>query len=111
MMEWLDTVFALIVGVAIRVGLPVLITVLVVRWLKNLDEHWKTKAANETMIKARNIGCWKIKGCLSENVATCEAAAHPEVPCWHYYRQENGKLQERCIGCEVFKQAPIPVSA
>ena len=40
---------------------------------------------------------------------TC-AGYQSEQPCWQAFREENGYLQERCLGCDVFQQAPIPVN-
>ena len=113
-MEWLDSVAPLALGLVIRLGIPVLVTFLLVRWLRRLDERWQAEAearrsqAAETT-QARNIGCWEIKGCTAEQLATCQAHAHPKTPCWQWFREDGGHLQERCLGCEVFRESPVPV--
>jgi hypothetical protein len=58
-----------------------------------------------------NTGCWDVKHCTPEQKAKCPAYAHKETPCWQFYRQKNGALREGCIGCDVFKQAPVPIAS
>ena len=62
-------------------------------------------------VTASNPGCWDIKNCSAEQRANCKAHAHPETPCWQLFRERDGRLQERCVGCDVFRKAPVPVLA
>jgi hypothetical protein len=41
--------------------------------------------------------------------ATC-VGYQSEQPCSQAFREENGYLKERCLGCDVFQKAPIPVN-
>ncbi len=113
-MDWMDGAVALVLGLVIRLVIPVVITALVVRWLRRLDERWQAEA--ETLRSqaahttgAKNIGCWEIKGCEAEQLAKCQAYAHPEISCWQVFRDSGGHLQERCLGCEVFRKTPAPI--
>lgn len=112
-MEFLEGFVAIALGLVIRVGLPLVVTVFLVRWLRQLDERWKVEAQRSPTITegstARNIGCWEIKECSAEKKAVCTACEHPETPCWQHFRSTNGHLQERCLNCQIFQEAPVPV--
>jgi hypothetical protein len=43
--------------------------------------------------------------------AECRAFANQDRPCWQVYRQADGHLQERCLGCQVFRRSPVPIPA
>jgi len=111
-MEWLPTTSAMILGVLLRVAVPIVFTFLVVFFLKKLDERWKkeTDIGADQLLIPGNAGCWEINNCSEEKRAGCKAFQNPDTPCWQVFR-ENGRLQERCIGCDVFRHAPVPVTA
>jgi hypothetical protein len=111
-MEMLVAFVALVLGLLVRIVLPVGVTVLMIYFLKRMDESWQASSTTPSnMARARNAGCWEINKCPPEQRARCNAHAHPDIPCWQYYRQENnGLLPERCLACKVFRGAPIPVS-
>jgi hypothetical protein len=112
-MDWLPTTYALILGILLRLALPIVATVLIVFLLKRLDEHWKkdSDVREDQVVKPGNVGCWDINNCPEENRAACKAYQNPQTPCWQVFRMDNGRLQERCIGCEVFRHAPVPITA
>ena len=112
-MEWANSVVVVGFGLLLRLGIPLLITILLIRWLRRLDERWQTEAKAQrskvaSTVQARNIGCWEIKGCTGEQRDSCQAYKHPETPCWQVFRASDGRLQERCLGCEVFRKSPVP---
>ena len=111
-MEWLPTTFAMILGILMRIALPVIATILIVLLLKKLDERWKSESdlGPGQRVKAGNVGCWDVNKCPAEKRAACKAYQNQYTPCWQVFRAENGKLQERCIGCDVFRHAPVPVT-
>ena len=53
------TILTLIIGLLIRLALPILITILVVYALRQLDERWKreAQAVHLPVVQAHNIGC------------------------------------------------------
>lgn len=112
-MEWLTTVSAIILLVLLRVVLPVAVTITIIYVFKRLDERWKREAdlVNADFVKVGNIGCWEINQCPTEQRASCKAYNNPDKPCWQVFRDKNGRLQERCIGCDIFHQAPVPLTA
>lgn len=111
-MEWLPTTFAMILGVLLRIAVPILVTLLFITLLKWLDERWKREAdpGAKFLVKVERPCCWEFNNCPEEKLAKCKAYQNADIPCWQVFREENGRLQERCIGCEVFRHAPIPVT-
>lgn len=105
-METLTSVLAISAGLLLRLALPIFGTGLLIFFLRKLDAHWQAEA-EQPQIRTEKLECWKLKGCSDEQRSTCRAASSP-LPCWQAYRMPNGYLQERCISCDVFINAPIP---
>lgn len=105
-----------LMGILIRIGVPVLITIAAGWLLYRLDSRWQDEIRKEAVaqgknVMAANVGCWDVKGCSEESKKKCPAYSHQEMPCWQNFRSNNGELKESCLGCEVLKHAPIPVRA
>ena len=102
-------------GLLLRFGVPIVITTILIIGLTRLDEHWQVEAkaqltqASMTGLLARNVGCWEINKCPPEKLRTCAAYKNPETPCWQIFRDKSGLLQDRCLLCKVFREAPVPV--
>ena len=111
-MDWNNTILAIILGFVLRFGLPVSITILLIWWFSRLDEGWKKEAEQALGVGSRplpgNPGCWKLQECPPENRKNCRAFAHPDQPCWQVFRAQDGRLLDRCLGCQVFQTAPLP---
>src|SRR5688572_11398906 len=105
-METLTSLVAILAGLLLRLAIPVAGTLILVFLLRKLDAHWQAEA-ELTPLTTEKAECWKIKGCSEEQRKNCLGAASA-LPCWQVYRQPNGYLQEKCISCEVFINAPIP---
>lgn len=97
---------AILTGLLLRLAVPILGTGLLVYLLRKLDAHWQAEA-NVLPVTAPKVECWKIKTCSPEQQKRCIAASSP-LPCWQVYRKPNGYLQEECISCKVFVDAPTP---
>ncbi len=112
-MEWLTTVYAIILLVLLRVAIPIAVTITFIKVLKWLDERWQKEADLESaqVIKVGNVGCWEFNNCSEAQRESCMAYNNPDKPCWQVFREKNGRLQERCIGCDVFRHAPVPLNA
>lgn len=115
----MDEITAMLIffaGVLIRIGIPVLLTVALIWAFGKLDARWKREAALHKSerpalaLQVRNSGCWQTRGCSEEGRKRCPAYAQPDLPCWQVFRKDDGRLKERCIGCQVFANAPVPVS-
>jgi hypothetical protein len=105
-MENLTTFFYLLTGLLLRLAIPIAGTILVIFLLRKLDQRWKAEAE----LKPASVDkqeCWKAKGCPPEEVRNCEAAQSP-LPCWQVKRMPNGYLNEDCLTCPVFVEAPVP---
>jgi hypothetical protein len=105
-METFTSLLTLIAGLLLRLAIPILGTAILVYLLRKLDAHWQTEA-ERIPVPIETIECWKIKGCSAAQRKSCSAAAS-NLPCWQVFRQPNGYLQEKCISCEVFINAPVP---
>ena len=105
-MENLATFFYLLAGLLLRLAIPIAGTILLVFFLRKLDKRWRAEAELQPVLM-ENPECWKIKGCPPEQVENCPAAKSP-LPCWQAKRLPNGYLNEQCITCSVFIDAPVP---
>lgn len=105
-MENLNAFFAILIGLALRLAIPILITALAVLFLRRLDARWRTEGES-IPLKVQKPKCWEVFGCSTEERTNCPAAAS-ELPCWQAKRLPNGYLREACLDCVIFRQAPIP---
>ncbi|HLO30369.1 MAG TPA: hypothetical protein VK249_14590 [Anaerolineales bacterium] len=105
-METLTSFLAILVGILLRLAIPIAGTGILIYFLRKLDAHWQAEA--QLPPAPIKVECWKIKGCSPEQQKNCIAASSP-LPCWQVFRQPNGYLEEACISCKVFKEAPVPV--
>ena len=108
-MNNITAIYAVVTGVVIRLAIPIGITAIAILFLRRLDTRWQTEAEEQLpQAVVEKTKCWEIKGCTPEMRATC-AGYRSKEPCWQALREENGHLQERCLGCDVFKDAPVPI--
>ena len=105
-MEELISVLYILLGLLIRLAIPVAGTLLIVNVLRKLDAHWQAEAERQA-ISIEKVECWKIKGCPPEQIQHCATRLSP-LPCWQVNRLPNGYLQEGCLSCPVFLDAPVP---
>ena len=109
-METFTAALAVVTGIALRLAIPIGITAIAIYFLRRLDTRWQAEAEEQLLLPAvEKAKCWEINGCTAEMRATC-AGYQSEQPCWQAFREDNGYLQERCLGCDVFQKAPIPVN-
>jgi hypothetical protein len=105
-METLTSFLYLLAGLLVRLAIPIAATLLVIYILRRLDKRWQAEADLEP-VQVEKPECWKIKDCPPEQVKDCAAAKAP-LPCWQVKRLPNGYLNEDCISCPVFIDAPVP---
>jgi len=105
-MDTIVSIFAFLAGLFIRLAIPLMVTVVVIFFLRKLDARWQAEAQLQT-VKVAKPECWKIKNCPPGQIKFCKASTS-SLPCWQVYRQPNGYLREDCLTCEVFIDAPIP---
>ncbi len=102
----LDSVIAVLIGIASRLVLPILVTALVVYLLRLMDAHWQAEG-QEPITPVEKPVCWEIMGCSPAQQKACPGYASV-LPCWQARRTSNGYLREQCLGCKVFLKAPVP---
>ncbi len=105
-METLTSFFYILVGLLLRLAIPIAGTILLVFFLRKLDERWQAEAELHPQAVDKPE-CWKIKGCSPQQLENCEAYKS-DLPCWQVHRLPNGYLNEKCLSCQVFTEAPIP---
>jgi hypothetical protein len=103
----MDAVLTFVLGLLLRIGIPVGVTVLVFSLLRRLDNHWQKEAQALPVITSLQP-CWQVKGCSEEKRKNCPASIQPNIPCWQVFRTRNG-LRDGCLECEVFRLAPAPI--
>jgi len=109
-MENITAILAVVTGIALRLAIPIGITAIAIYFLRRLDNRWQAEAEEQLLLPVvEKEKCWECNDCLPEMRAAC-AGYQSEQPCWQALRKENGYLQERCLGCDVFKKAPIPIN-
>lgn len=112
-MEWLEPAVAVITGLLLRFGLPIAVTALVVWILRTLDARWQAEAEKVRVrphslgADVRQVRCWETRDCPPEKRDSCPALSQPEKPCWQIFRDDQGRLLEPCLDCEVFREAPV----
>jgi len=114
-MEFLQTLETVLIGLFMRIGLPLAVTALAAWLLLLLDRRWqeqaRRRAAQLAVGAARHsVRCWEENDCPAEKRAGCPAYARQSVPCWQAFRETSGRLPEQCLGCAVFRNAPVPTS-
>jgi hypothetical protein len=105
-METLTSILVILAGLLVRLAIPIAGTLILVYFLRKLDAHWQAESQLLPQ-SAQKLECWQAKGCSAAQQKNCLAASSP-LPCWQVFRQPNGYLQETCISCDVFINAPIP---
>ena len=105
-METMSALLALCAGLLVRLVLPIIVTLILVYFLRKLDARWQAEA-DLMPVSIQKPECWKIKGCSPKQRKECIALSS-SVPCWQVFRLPNGYLAEECISCRVFLEAPAP---
>lgn len=109
-----DTVTTVLLVMLLRFGLPILMTALIVYGLRRLDKRWQEQARNQTpveLILATTTPCWEVNNCSADTKYHCSAFLKPEVPCFQQFRAHDGRVKEKCLGCSVYREATVPVTA
>lgn len=104
-MDTMNSLYAVLTGLVIRLAIPIGITLIAIMVLKKLDAHWQKEADQSLSLDVEKPHCWEISECDPVANRDCPARTSP-VPCWQYYRLSNGYLNEKCLTCKVFLQMP-----
>lgn len=109
-MEGIHPVVVFLAGVFVRLALPIAVTLAVIHFLRRLDAHWQQEAEGQIRVQVEKPECWKIKNCPPVQRSSCPAYSSSQ-PCWQVHRLPNGYLNENCLTCNVFQNAPAPAHA
>lgn len=113
-MEILYSIFTVLTGILLRLALPMAITAVIILWLRWLDAKWQLEALQLPSAQAQPkpaVPCWETRNCSEEERAGCPVFGNRNIFCWQYFRAEEGRLQEKCLTCKVFRQTPVMVPA
>jgi hypothetical protein len=103
----MTTFLVFVLGIALRLIVPLTITIVIVFVLRKLDARWQAEAEKERIALVKDeLPCWKEQGLSVEEIRL--RAVQNNQPCWQTHRLSNGYLREACLECEVFLDAPIP---
>ncbi|MBI4732121.1 MAG: hypothetical protein HY781_08355 [Chloroflexi bacterium] len=104
----MNNTFSVLVGLLLRIGIPIGISLLVFFLLRRLDNRWQKEANLLPVAAMDQKPCWEVKNCSETKRKDCPVAAQPNVPCWQAFRTKDGLLKEACLDCDVFRQALTP---
>lgn len=112
MLEWIDLLIAAAAGLVLRFVIPLGLTALLIWWLRRLDIRWQvegeaTRRVRMEQAAAAQPPCWEINNCSAERRASCAVYGRTDMPCWQLKRELTGRLPEACLGCIVFRNAPL----
>lgn len=103
------SLIVILLGLALRLALPVAITVIAIYFLRKLDAHWQEEARREMDQPGETGQSWDLKDCPIE-----KKSANPllvsTLPCWQTHRLPSGYLNDECLSCAVFRNAPARVA-
>ncbi len=104
--------YALIIGLLLRIGIPILFTGGLIHLLNRMDARWQEEAMLQKgpILETGQQPCWLQKGCSPEEKLACPAMKSTE-PCWQVFRQSNGYLAQECLDCQVFTSALAPAKS
>lgn len=88
----------------LRVGVPILITLMIGAWLKRLLEERDAKELPQPTASTSDgqQHCWDVKHCPETERVKCVASQRPDLPCWLAVQVSGGGLKEMCYACPVF---------
>ncbi len=96
----------------LRIGVPILITLMLGAWLKHFLEERESKELPESkpLALVEQQHCWEVKQCPETEQARCVAKQRPDLPCWLALQVNGTGLKEGCYSCPIFTaRAPVTV--
>ena len=116
-MEEIWVIGSVILGFVLRIGVPLLITILIGRGLRKLDAKWKEDGQKvriqDLSISDRTIDrmtCWEFFDCSEEKRKNCKMYDQTGVLCWEIC-QKIGEEPSECLACkykEVMEKEIVP---
>ncbi len=96
----------------LRIGVPILITLMIGAWLKRLLEEHEEQPEAPLVLKPGQH-CWDVAQNEDTKQAKTAASQRPDLPCWLALQVKGTGLQEQCYSCPVYaaRQPAVPVKA
>jgi hypothetical protein len=104
----------MIIGVLLRIGIPIGGTFLLANLLRRLDARWREEAKQEQIAIPSMASvwlenpCWTSNECVEETRDNCLAYLQTNSPCWEVFHV-NGNLNQKCQECSYLEEIPIPM--
>ena len=104
--------YALIIGLLLRIGIPILFTGGLIYLLSRIDARWQEEAMRQQgpVLETGQKPRWLQEDCSPEEKLARLAVKSTE-PCWQVFRQGNGYLAQKCLDCQVFTSALAPAQS
>ncbi len=88
----------------LRIGVPILITLMIGAWLQRLLQEPETETQPSPADLANGKHCWDVNKCEETKRAQCAAFQRPDLPCWLAIQVSGQGLTEKCYSCALFTQ-------
>lgn len=104
-MDELTEILIVIGMFALRLGVPVGLTVAIGYLLRRLDSRWEAEArARPEVIRRHRAAaaqrpCWEERGCTESEKSRCAACQHTDIPCWLARLRSERRLPATCPEC------------
>ncbi len=93
----------------VRIGVPILITLMIGAWLKRILEKEDEKPQPVAQ-PASYKHCWETSNADQAQQARTVAETRPDLPCWLALQVKGSGLQESCYSCPLYTQhTPVAV--
>jgi hypothetical protein len=99
-------ILEIMMGMLLRITLPIILTLGAGWVLKRLDDHWRKNSLSQRLSlrglngPIENLNCWDVFDCSTERRSNCRAYNNPDIPCWEAV-SSGGQLQEVCRSCPL----------
>ncbi len=95
----------------LRIGVPILITLMIGAWLKRLLEEHEEGPETAPLELAPGQHCWDVRKNDTTAQAQTLAAKRPDLPCWLALQVGGKGVQEMCYGCPLYQPGTHAVPA
>ena len=95
----------------LRIGVPLLITLMIGAWLKRLLEEHEEQPETAPLELAPGQHCWDVRPNDRTAQAKTMAAQRPDLPCWLALQVGGKGVQDMCYGCPLYQRDAHPTPA
>ena len=95
----------------LRVGVPILITLMLGAWMQRILERPESELEGRPDLDSAGKHCWDYYSSPEANRARQAAARRPDLPCWLAVQVGGTGLNQACYTCSVFVSRSAPATA